>query len=82
MVTAEPDQAVKEVPTDRGEGQTKKRAPQKKFGTVRLAAISACWEVTVRTVADTRGPVTPQKLTSVSLSSSFAVLSKWPSDFI
>jgi len=32
VVTVEPDQAVREVPTDREQGQTKKRAPGKEFG--------------------------------------------------
>ena len=78
VVTVEPDQAVREVPTDRGEGQTKKGAPGKKFGTVRLPATSAHWEVIVRAVADRRGHATPQQLASLSPSSSFSVPSKWP----
>lgn len=78
VVTAEPDQAVREVPTHRGEGQTKKRAPGNKFGTVRLAATSAHWEVIVRAIADTRGHATPQQLASLSPNSSLGVPSKWP----
>lgn len=80
LVTVEADWAGRG--THRGDAQIKKRAPGKMFGTVRLAATSAHWEVIVRAVAGKRGHATLWQLASVNPESSFIVPSKWPCNLL